>query len=152
MRTSKQKILFDTNILVYNQDSDSQFYEQSSLYHQKAIEGKIEAVISSQNLLEFSAIMINPKKITKPMSQKLVALELKKYIDSEVFEIIYPNLKTFPIFTELFTKYRLKNPRQMFDFFLMATMISNDIFQILTLNKKDFQVKGIKVVEFTEQK
>lgn len=147
MKTSKQTILFDTNILVYNQDKDSQFYKFASSFHRNAIEGKIKPVISSQNLLEFSAIMINPKKIIKPLSQKIVALEMKRYVSSGIFEIIYPNLKTVSVFTGLLKKYKLKNPRQTFDLFLVATMISNDIFQILTLNRKDFQFNEINVVE-----
>lgn len=147
MKTSYEPILFDTNILVYNQDRDSEFYQQASSYHKLAIDGKIKAVVSSQNLLEFSAIMVNPKKITKPLQQTVVALEMVKYIQSEEFRIIYPNAKTMPIFTRLLKKYPLKNPRQTFDLFLVATMMANDIFQILTLNKKDFQFKEIKIVE-----
>lgn len=147
MKTSYEPILFDTNILVYNQDRDSDFYKQASSYHKLAIDGKIKAVVSSQNLLEFCAIMVNPKKITKPLQQTVVASETEKYIQSEEFRIIYPNSKTIQIFTRLLKKYPLKNPRQTFDLFLVATMMASDIFQILTLNEKDFQFKEIKIVK-----
>ena len=147
MKTSYEPVLFDTNILVYNQDRDSEFYTQASSYHKLAIDGKIKAVVSSQNLLEFSAIMVNPKKITKPLQQRMAASEMEKYIQSEKFGIIYPHAKTMPIFTHLLKKYPLKNPRQTIDLFLVATMIANDIFQILTLNKKDFQFNEIKIID-----
>lgn len=146
MKISSRKILFDTNILVYNQDLDSQFYKQAAIFHKKAMEGKIRAVISSQNIAEFCSIMVNPKRITKPLDQKTVALEAEKYRESGSFNMIYPNGQTIQIFANLLKKYKLKKSTQMFDLFLAATMISNDVFEILTLNKKDFLFKEIKVI------
>lgn len=145
MKISKL-ILFDTNILVYNQDQDSLFYKSASEYHQKTLSGEVKAVIALQNLLEFSSVMINPKKIKKPLSQKTVALEIEKYIESGAFEIISPNDKTISIYLNLLKQYKLKNPRQTFDLFLVSTMLSYNITQILTVNEKDFPYKEIKVV------
>lgn len=147
MRTSNRTIFFDTNILIYNQDQDSSFYQQALDYHQKVMTGKIRGVISSQNLLEFSAVMTNPKKITKSLSQKIVALEINKYLKSP-FTIIYPKQETLSIFVKLIKKYRLSNPKHVFDFFLIATMLSYNITHILTINDKDFLLfKEIKVIK-----
>lgn len=145
MKTSSP-IFFDTNILIYNQDKSSQFYKIASKWHNKALTGEINAVLSSQNLLEFAAVMTNPNKITHPLTQKYTATEINKYIDTDKFEIIYPNNETLKTFSALLKKYPMKNPRQIFDLFLVATMISNDLYQILTLNKQDFQFKEVKVV------
>lgn len=145
MKTSKL-ILFDTNILVYNQDQDSLFYKGASEYHQKALSRKIKAAVALQNLLEFSSVMINPKKIKKPLSQKTVALEIEKYIESSVFEIISPNNKTILTYIKLLKQYKFKNPRQTFDLFLVSTMLSHNITHILTFNKKDFPYKEIEVI------
>ena len=138
--------LFDTNILIYNQDKNSQFFNIASEWHNKALSGEINAVISSQNLLEFAAVMTNPNKITHPLTQKLAALEINKYFATDQFEIIYPNNETIKAFSALLKKYPMKNPIQIFDLFLVATMISNEIYQILTLNRQDFRFKEVKVV------
>lgn len=145
MKTS-EIILFDTNVLVYNQDRNSKFYQEASAYHNKAFSGEIKGAVTVQNFLEFSAVMINPRKIVRPLTQKLVAAEIRKYIQSRVFNIVVPNEKTLPVFISLLKKYKLKNPRQVFDLFLAATMISNDIFCILTANVGDFAFKEIKVI------
>lgn len=145
MKNSKL-ILFDTNILVYNQDQDSLFYRSASKYHQKALLGKLKAIIALQNLLEFSSVMINPKKIKKPLSQKMVVLEIEKYVRGGAFKIIYPNDKTILIYVNLIKRYKLKNARQVFDLFLIATMLSHNVNRILTVNIKDFPYKEIKVI------
>jgi len=45
MKTS-DRILFDTNVLVYNQDRESEFYKQAKEYHQLVFSGQLNAVIS----------------------------------------------------------------------------------------------------------
>ena len=147
MKTS-ESILFDTNVIVYNQDQDSKFYSQAAMYHDKALSGKVNAVISSQNLLELVAVITNPERITRPLTQKQVSLEVEKYLSSSSFTVIYPNDKTMTFFTKLLKRYRLKNSRQTFDFFLVATMLSNGIKTILTANDQDFRLfEKIKVVK-----
>ena len=147
MKTS-EPILFDTNVLVYNQDQDSKFFAQAAVYHDKALSGKINAMVSSQNLLELVAVITNPGRITRPLTQKQVSLEVEKYLSSSSFTVIYPNDKTMTFFTKLLKRYRLKNSRQTFDFFLVATMLSNGIKTILTANDQDFRLfEKIKVVK-----
>lgn len=142
-----EPFLFDTNVLVYNQDRDSLFYNKAASYHQKAIFGEIKTVIATQNLLEFAAVMVNSKKITRPLSQKQTAKEINKYLESACFKIIYPNEKTLNYFIKLLKKYLFKNPKQIFDLFLVATMITNKVKYILTANEQDFQFKEIKVIK-----
>ena len=144
-----EPILFDTNVLVYNQDRDSRLYLKAAKFHQQAISGEIKAVISSQNLLEFTAVMVNPKKIVRPLSQIQVAGEIEKYLKIGYFRVIYPNIDTITSFSFLLKKYQTKNPRKIFDIFLVATMLSNKIKYILTANAKDFRFKEVKIVGLT---
>ena len=147
MKTS-EPILFDTNVLVYNQDQDSKFYAQAAMYHSKALSGNVTAVVSSQNLLELVAVITNPERITRPLTQKQVSLEVEKYLSSSSFTVIYPNDNTMTFFTKLLKRYRLKNSRQTFNLFLVATMLSNGIKTILTANDQDFRLfKEIKVIK-----
>ena len=144
MMTSK--ILFDTNVLVYNQVKESSFHFQAALYHQKLMEGKIQAVVAAQNLLEFAVVMVNPKKIVKPLSESRVAKEMKKYQQCQ-FEMIYPNAETLFLLGNLIRKTKLANPKRFFDLFLAATMLANKVETILTANVGDFQIEGIRTIE-----
>src|SRR3989338_1529480 len=116
MKTS-EPILFDTNVLVYNQDQDSKFFAHAAVYHDKALSGKINAMVSSQNLLELVAVITNPGRITRPLTQKQVSLEVEKYLSSSSFTVIPPNDQTMTFSTKLLNRSRQKNPRQTFDLF-----------------------------------
>jgi len=144
---SDNSILFDTNILIYNQDRKSKFYDLASQYHDKVLDGKLQGVIASQNILEFSAVMMNKKIISKPLSQKMVSGEIQKYINSGTFTFIYPTNETHAIYLNLLKKYQLKNPHQVFDLYLVATMLSSKVHVILTANGKDFQFEEISVIQ-----
>jgi len=152
MKTS-EPILFDTNVLVYNQDQDSIHYKEAAFFHKKTLSQEITAAVSSQNLLEFAAVITNPKKIVRPLSQKLADLEIEKYLKTSFFKIIYPNEKSLSLFTGLFKKYHLGNAKQAFDLFLIAIMLANDVRTILTANYKDFEkFKEIRVVKLYSSK
>ena len=133
-------ILFDTNVLVYNQDQDSDFYKQASLWHQKVLSGEIKAVLSSQNLAEFAAVMASPKKIVKPMVPKLIGVQIEEYLSlPESFRIVYPNGESMKYFNKFVAEFpRTGDPKRIFDLFLVATMLGNNIKRILTANAKDF--------------
>lgn len=146
MKTS-EPLLFDTNVLIYNQDRDSTFYQQAAAQHQKVYAGEIRAVIASQNFFEFVAVIVNPKKIVKPMTMKLAASEVEKYKESKLFHIIYPNAQTLTVFINLLKRYQIKNPKKIFDLCLIATMLSNGVRSILTANDRDFQYEEIRVIK-----
>jgi predicted nucleic acid-binding protein len=140
-------ILFDTNILVYNQDKESDFYTPSHIWHQKAVDKDINAYISHQNLIEFTAVMSNPKYISLPLTPKQIQKEIQAYIQHSAFTIISPNPSTMTHFQNLYREYPPKNPRHTFDLYLVATMLSHQITKILTLNTKDFtHIKEITVI------
>lgn len=146
---TSSKVLFDTNVLLYNQNRNSLFYSAAFNYHKKVFDGEIKAVISSQNILEFTSVLMNPKITPHPLTKKQVITELENYYKYGSFEIIYPNEETLVIFIELLKKYHLRNHRQIFDIFLVATMLSNGINTILTANDQDFPFKEIKVIELS---
>jgi len=146
------KVLFDTNVLVYHQNKDDFFYQYSRQSHQKVWEGKITGVIASQNFLELSAVLTNTHPTKYPLSIQNVASEIEKYLKSGFFKIIYPNSDTLNIYLDLIRKYRLSHYRKIFDVFLVATMLSNDVNTILTANVKDFNFAEIKTIDLTAVK
>lgn len=145
--TITKPILFDTNILVYNQNMDSPHFELAHLWHQRVVKGEIQGILSSQNILEFTAVMTSSRHLTKPLTPKQVSREISRYQHNHDFGFIYPNEQTVSVFAKLLKRYGLKNSRQSFDVFLVATMLSNNIKQLLTLNKKDFEMfEEIKLI------
>jgi predicted nucleic acid-binding protein len=144
--TVSKKILFDTNVLLYVQNKQSRFYKSALKWHQKAIVKKIEAVLTPQNITEFLSIITNKKRIEKPLTTTKALLEVEKY-QSGIFNFIYPNEQTLVIFKKLVKKYKIR-VQNIFDTFLVATMLAYGIKNILTYNQKDFTVfKEIRVFQ-----
>lgn len=138
--TTSKSILFDTNVMVYNQDIESEFYTASANFHEMVLSGKITACISTQNCSEFISVVTNDRRVTRPHSMKKAVEELEKYIDSGLFNIICPNMRTSEIFIKLLRKYESKNNKHVFDIFLVAIMLSNNVKKILTANHTDFEM------------
>ena len=136
MRTS-EPILFDSNILVYAHNEDSLFHSQSINLITEVIKGGISGVLTSQNLLEFYSIITDKRRLSNPITPKVASELIKQYLASP-FEIIYPNLNTNKIMLELLKK---NNPKdgQIFNCYLIATMLSNNIGQLITANIADFE-------------
>ncbi len=137
--TTSNHILFDTNILVYNQDAESEFYKKASALHDQVFNNELNAAVSLQNFTEFISVITNKNRIPNPLTVNEARAEVEKYIESQAYEIIFPTIDTAQVFLKLLKKYGSKNNKHIFDIFLVATMISNNISKILTANYKDFE-------------
>jgi len=147
---TSNSVLFDTNILVYCFDGESPFNTQAVIWRGKSVNGEIKGVLSSQNISEFTKVLLDPKQSRVPIASKVVSMEIAKYRNLQSsFSIIYPNSKTLDIFEELVTNFPPKgSPQRIFDVFLVATMLGNNISTILTANTKDFApFPQIKVID-----
>lgn len=145
MRTS-EPLLFDSNVLVYVHNEDSPFHTQAIKLVTKVIRGEIFGSLTYQNLLEFYSIITDKRRLTNPITPKLASELVNQYLSSP-FEIIYPNLNTNKIMVELLMKNQFKNG-QVFDCFLIATMLTSNISHIVTANVKDFKkFYGISVLD-----
>lgn len=145
--TTSDPVLFDSNVLIYNQNINAPLHQQSRNYHEKVLVGEINGVISPQNITEFFAVITSPRRITKPLSPDKALVQIQNYLNpASNFSIIYPNRLTLQIFQELQKSYKVRSQR-IFDVFLVATMLGNNISSILTANTKDFahylQIKAI---------
>lgn len=141
-----EPLLFDSNVLVYAHNKDSLFHSQAIKLVTKVIKGEIFGCLASQNLLEFYSIITDRKRLTNPIAPKLATELVNQYLSSP-FEIIYPNLNTNKITVEFLKKNEFKDG-QIFDVFLIATMLSNNIKHIVTANVKDFnKFDGISVTK-----
>lgn len=141
-----EPILFDSNILVYAHNEDSLLHSQAIKLVTEVIKGEIFGSLASQNLLEFYSVITDKRRLSNPIPPKLASELINQYLSSP-FEIIHPNLNTNKIMVDLLKANRFRNG-QIFDVYLIATMLSCNIRQILTANVEDFKkFDGISVLD-----
>lgn len=132
-----EPLLFDSNVLIYAHNEDAPFHSKAIKLVTEVIKGEIFGVLSSQNLLEFYSVITDIKRLSNPITPNLATELINQYLSSP-FEIIYPNLNTNKIMLGLLKTNKFKNG-QIFDVYLVATMLSCNIRQILTANAQDFK-------------
>ncbi len=135
------KLLIDTNILVYAIDKDSK-------YNSRAIEllndPKYDLYTTSKNLSEFFVVLTKGKEVIVTINQSIEILEnlLQNFI------ILYPSEKTYLKFRELLLRY---NPKGLLihDFEIACIALENEIDQVATINTKDFiNIAEITLIDF----
>lgn len=142
-------LLLDTNVLVYAHNQDSPFHSKSLSLVKRAIEGQFKGILAQQNLAEFYSVITDQRRIDSPLSP-LKAQEIFEDYLKLPFRIIVPNQETIKILSMLCQKKRITNG-QIFDAYLVATMLSNQIKHIVTANVKDFKsFTGIKVLSLED--
>lgn len=130
-------ILFDTNILVYVHNRVSPFHKTAYLLETQVLKGKLQAAISTQNILEFYSTVTNPQKINLPLIPQEAGRVIHDYLASP-FQIINPHAGDFDRALYFSIERKIKG-RRVFDLYLIATMLSNGIDTIYTANDKDFK-------------
>lgn len=139
-------LMFDTNVLGYAHDSASKNREKAAKLIESALEGKLEACVSYQNLLELYAVLTNPLKLAKPYGAR-EAMELcELYIMSKNLPKIIPTEQTYLEALRLADRVGATS-RKIFDCLLVATALENGVKTIYTEDTKDFEpFKSIKAV------
>lgn len=133
-------MLVDSNILVYAINKSS---PKHKLAQQFLIKNKDKLSIAHQNILETLRVLTHPKYPNPMETDK--ALEAVLRI-AEALNIIYPQFETMHLNFELIKKYKLKSD-EVFDGYIVATMLTNGINKIATDNEKDFKrISEVKVI------
>jgi predicted nucleic acid-binding protein len=132
-------MLIDTNILVYAINADSLKNKTAQQFLQKYNE---KLVIAHQNIFEALRVLTHPK-FSNPMKLKDAYIAIWSIV--EACTIITPNNKTHYIAMELINENNLIGNR-VFDAYLAATALSNDVITIVTDNTKDFQILRLKII------
>jgi len=126
-------MLIDSNILVYSLNSASLKNKSS----QKFINENLKtAVIAHQNIFETLRV-ITHSKYPNPMPSGSAIKALLSITNT--LSVISPDERTQPLAFELINKYNV-NGNQIFDAYLIATALSNDIKTIATDNTKHFKI------------
>ena len=131
------KILLDTNVLIYSIDEDSKYFEKA---HQIFSE-ELELYTTSKNLSEFLSVVTRIPQ--NRLSIKDALLVLEDFIN--VMTILYPNEESIIQFKKILEKYE-PSGLQIHDYEILSIALSNQITTIATFNEKDFRkVKEIKL-------
>lgn len=128
--------LIDTNVLIYSYDQNSSLHSLSYSLIKKAIGDDLVLFLSHQNLLEFLAVVTNPKRVENPLSIEEAFQKITLYMT--IFKLICPLSETFFSFNKLLSRYPTHSTKP-FDLYLAATALDNGINQICTWNIKDFK-------------
>ena len=133
--------VIDSNLLIYGLDKNSSFYNETYELFKMVREGQIQPVIAQQNIIEVIQAFVKGYKypvasIIRPLSGLITELGIT---------IITPFSITYQRFLNLIIIN--SHARDIFDYYLAATMLDNGINRILTVNTKDFsKIPGITAV------
>jgi predicted nucleic acid-binding protein len=140
------KILLDTNILVHAYNKSSSYQSKASKIVKKALQGEIDAYVSSQVLYEFFAIVTNPKRVEYPMSSDEAADLCTELWACHEIEKVNPTPLTPKEVFKLARENKLSKGK-IFDCVLAITAKENKIEAIYTENVDDFKnYRFIKIV------
>lgn len=121
------KILLDTNILVYAIDVDS-------VFHQKAksvlLDENFELYTTAKNISEYFAVCT--KKNVSPEAMWGFYEDIKQNAT-----ILFPNSESMVILEYLLKKYTPIGNR-IYDMEIVSVALANELTQIATVNIKDF--------------
>lgn len=133
-------MLIDSNILIYAINSDSPKHKKAQEF---LTQNASDLQITHQNILEAIRVLTH-NKFSNPMETK-DALTAVLAI-SESLKLISPTQTGYYLTIEFIKLHNLSGNR-IFDAYLAATAISNDIKEFATDNTKDFnKFKEIKVI------
>lgn len=136
--------LIDANVLVYAVNASAPQHRASRAAVEAAMAGTLFAVLVPQVLLEFFAVVTNPRRVTHPLDPRTAW---------EQVEALRGNLRVLDVYAttldalqELVQTTNVSGGR-IFDLFLVAQMRQHRIDTICTYNTADFaDFAGIKAV------
>lgn len=132
--------LIDTNILVYGYDCSEGEKHAVSRDLLKQIWKEGRGVVCLQNLMEFFVVIT--KKVDSPVGVAEAKTIVEDFLKSDNWRIIDRDEDTFLSAIDIVSEYRIP----LWDAVIVACMKENDITDIVTENKKDFEkIPGIKV-------
>ncbi|MBI5745989.1 MAG: PIN domain-containing protein [Nitrospirae bacterium] len=140
-------ILVDTNILVYAHNSDSELNEVARRLMLDAVDGRFDACITPQNLLEFFSVITNPKRVERPLDSKIAQQIMLNYWHSQKIHKIYPSNSIFIRLAQLVKEMKITKT-EIFDCHLYVTMEENNVFEIYTKDIHHFtRFPDLKVID-----
>jgi toxin-antitoxin system PIN domain toxin len=148
MAIASEPALVDTNVLVYALFPAMADHAASRALLDGAKAADANLCISPQNLIEFFAVVTDPRRVTQAKTPD----EALQAIDDFLHQ---PGLVLLPVPGDLITRWSQlirqssTTKKRAFDTQLVATMLGNGVTKFYTFNVADFQVfafAGIQAV------
>jgi len=132
--------LIDTNILVYAYDASEGNKHKASRILLKIVWEEGGGIVCLQNLMEFFVVIT--KKVENPISIRDAKTIIEDILKSKNWKIIDRDTDTLLKAIDMAFEYRI----HLWDALIVACMKENDIVEIVTENKIDFEkIPEIKV-------
>ncbi len=139
----QDKIFLDTNILVYLVNEDSPFHANVSKKFSEIRHGH-QFWISRQILREYAVVMTRPGIMEKPLSSEELVSDIEAW--KRIFQIADETEQVTDRLTDLIKNFNIKGKR-IHDANIVATMLTNSISKLFTVNLNDFKkFKEIDIV------
>lgn len=148
MTAPSDPALLDTNVLVYAVFPAMPEHAASRTLVDSAMSTGANLCIVPQNLVEFFAVVTDPRRVSQPKSSN----EALQAIDDF---LALPGLMLLPVPVDVIVRWAAllrQSPatkKRAFDAQLVATMLGNSVMKIYTFNTADFQslaFAGIQVL------
>lgn len=146
MKWNFETYCIDTNILVYATNKDSAYFKESKKILEIIAKGEIKGVITPQNVFEYISVVTSKKRVFNPVSTHVAVSAIEHFIESGI-KIIYPLEESLNEGLKLADMVKVRG-QKVFDVYLAATLIDNNIRFLITANDKDFDAfkKYIQVI------
>lgn len=145
--TTSDLALIDTNVLVYAADTTAAFHEPSKQLRDRGMRGELSLAVSPQVLMEFFAVVTNPRRVEHPRSPEEARAEIDKYVHAAAIRKIHPGNDILGRALTLMEQHPQVTRQDIFDLFLVATMFANGVTCIYTYNQEHFtRFEGIEVL------
>jgi len=125
--------LIDTNILVYAYDASEGNKHKASRKLLKTVWEEGGGIVCLQNLMEFFVVIT--KKVENPISIRDAKTIVEDILKSNSWKIIDRDTDTLLKAIDIVFEYRI----HLWDALIVACMKENDIVEIVTENKIDFE-------------
>lgn len=134
MKRSSSLILVDVNVLLYALDKSSKYYTIASSFLDANVD---KLALSHQTINEYIRVATHPV-FPNRLSITRIEDNVQTFLD-RFAKIISPNSATLECSLNLIKKYKIVGSL-VFDTYLIATVLTNNINTLATFNVKDFQL------------
>lgn len=136
MRSEIERLwAFDTDLIIHALDRDSEHYGTMQKLMSKSFTEEIGFAVTFQNILEAQNILLEYYDI--PAHETLN--HITNFINGFRFVFIYPMYTTYKLYAHYVESYKKHPEVDHYDLFLTATLVDNDIHQLLTLQTENYK-------------
>ena len=139
--------LLDTNVLIYAADGSAAFHDAAEVLCNRGLRGDTPVAVSPQVLMEFFAVITNPRRVARPQPPAVARGEISKWLQAGAVQKVFPTHDVIERVLALLGAHPTITQQDIFDCHLVATMQANAVSRIYTYDRQDFlRFDGIEVL------